>query len=82
MPTSAPGILRAISRWQELWEAVAAQVDDDSFQMTAMARYCGEFCCLVKKIVEVSASGEKLPPYLKATAHDSVAEIHSFIFDE
>lgn len=81
MPTSALGILRAILRWRELWEAVVAQTDHDSLQMTAMARYCGEFCCLVQKIVEVSASGKSLPPYLKAAAHDSVAEIHSFIFD-
>ncbi|OIW32849.1 hypothetical protein CONLIGDRAFT_569909 [Coniochaeta ligniaria NRRL 30616] len=81
MPTSAPGLLRAISRWRELWEAVAAQRDHETLQMTAMARYCGEFCCLVQKIVEASGSGKDLPPYLEAAAHDSVAEIHSFIFD-
>lgn len=81
LPLVSPSILRAISRWQALWEAVTSKVDQDCFQVTGMSRQCSEFCYLLQKIIQVSLSGSKLPPYLERVGHDSLAELYNFILE-
>ncbi|KAL3963606.1 hypothetical protein ACCO45_000610 [Purpureocillium lilacinum] len=81
MPVTSSAILRAISRWQELWEGQTARADEDRVEMTAMARHCSEFGCLVQKVVEASVSGRKPPPYLDNVAHDSVDELYNLILE-
>ncbi|KAJ6441614.1 fungal transcriptional regulatory protein [Purpureocillium lavendulum] len=81
MPATAPSITRAISRWQELWEGQTTRADEDHVEMTAMARHCSEFGCLLQKVVDASVSGQKLPPYLDKVAHDSVDELYNLILE-
>ncbi|UNI16347.1 hypothetical protein JDV02_002784 [Purpureocillium takamizusanense] len=81
MPVTSSTILRAISRWQGLWEGGTTRADEDRVEMTAMARHCSEFGCLVQKIVEASVSGRKLPPYLEKVAHDSVDELYNLVLE-
>ncbi|PNY28458.1 Transcriptional regulator MET32 [Tolypocladium capitatum] len=81
LPFVSSSLLRALSRWQQLWEAVTAKVDQDYLQITGMSRHCGEFCCLSQKVIKVSVSGRKLPPYLDRVGHDTVAELYNFILE-
>ncbi|KND89067.1 Transcriptional regulator MET32 [Tolypocladium ophioglossoides CBS 100239] len=81
LPAVSPSILRAISRWQQLWEAVSEKAGQDCLQMTGMSRHCKEICYLIQKIVQVSSSGRKLPPYLDRIGHDSLAELYNFILE-
>ncbi|POR32230.1 Transcriptional regulator MET32 [Tolypocladium paradoxum] len=47
LPLTSSAILRAISRWRELWETAAARGDRDCLQTTGMSRHCSEFCYLI-----------------------------------
>lgn len=81
-PFSSPATLRAISRWEELWDVLAERADEERLRMTAVARHCREFGCLVRKVIETAASGnEVLPPFLDRVAHDSVDELYNMILE-
>ena len=81
LPTVAPSIVRATSRWQELWRATTTKLGQDYFQVTALSRQCNEFCCLLQKIIQISLSGGKLPPYLETVGHETVADLYNFILE-
>lgn len=80
LPTSAPAILRAIDRWEELWQAAAGRMDPDRLRMSGFVRHSGEMCWLARKLVEFCLSGrDRTSPYFQRTGHDSPDELHGLL---
>ena len=77
---SAPAILRATDRWEELWRATAGRLGDEKLRMIGFARHSGEFCWLARKLVEYSLAGkDKTSPYFQGVGHESLKELHELV---
>ncbi|GAB1320959.1 Zn(2)-C6 fungal-type domain-containing protein [Madurella fahalii] len=80
LPVSAPAILRAIDRWEELWGTVAGRVDPEQLRMSGYARHSGEMCWVARRLVEFSLSGrDRTSAYFQRIGHDSPDELHALL---
>lgn len=54
-------------------------LDPDSIKKSGTERICYEQSCVSRRLVEVSTSGCKTPPFLEKVGHDSLSELYDFI---
>lgn len=78
LPKSAPTILRAITRWQHIWDQVTSKADAKSLRRAGMARHANENCDLMRTIIQAGLTGAT-HPYFQTIGHDSLQELHGFI---
>jgi hypothetical protein len=79
MAAAGAALLRAIDRWNDLWDAVAGKLDSASLQRSGMARHSNDINALVRKVVEVAMSDGEQPAFLKSVGHESLRELYDFI---
>ncbi|KLU90765.1 hypothetical protein MAPG_10616 [Magnaporthiopsis poae ATCC 64411] len=82
LPASAPVIVRAISRWQALWDRAARGLTPEELSRRGLVRHSGELCWLAKKMLAVLVSGAadaEDSGYFQGVAHDSLEELHGFL---
>lgn len=80
LETSAPAILRALDRWQELWRATVGQMDSEQLRMSGFVRHTEEFCWLARKLIEYSLSGrDQTSPFFQGSGHESLKELHDLL---
>lgn len=79
LPTAASAILRATTRWQELWDVAVGRIDSVQLARSGIVRHSGELCWLARKVVEISIAPGERPAYLEGMAYDSLVELHSFL---
>ncbi|GJC87699.1 hypothetical protein ColLi_10537 [Colletotrichum liriopes] len=79
LPASAHSILRAVSRWEAMWESIRARIDPAAFEKLGMVRYNSELCWAARKIIQVAISGDKSSAYMQKVGHDSLVQLHEFV---
>lgn len=78
LPSSAPAILRALARWQELWDQITKTMDTEALTKAGMAAYGSEMCVLQRKIIEARLGGSS-HPYFQGVGHESLTELYSLV---
>ncbi|OAA79149.1 Fungal transcriptional regulatory protein [Akanthomyces lecanii RCEF 1005] len=78
MPFTAPALLRALARWQVLWNNLMRELDTAALMKTGMSRHSNEMCHLTRKIVEASINKSK-HPFFQKVGHKTVTELYSFL---
>lgn len=71
--------LRGLSQWRELWKGTMRTLDSKTIKSSGVERYSLEHACVVQRIIDVSTSGEAMPPYLRSAGHATVSEFHEFL---
>ncbi|GKT58072.1 transcription factor [Colletotrichum tofieldiae] len=79
LPASAHSILRAVSRWEAMWESIRGRIDPEAFEKLGMVRYNSELCWAARKIIQVAISGDKSSAYMQKVGHDSLVQLHEFV---
>lgn len=79
LPLLAHNALRALSRWQGLWNAAIATGNKEELESSPLAKHSPQMCWLAKRIVEVSAAGKEDAVYFRTLSHESSAELHALI---
>jgi hypothetical protein len=80
LPASTPALRRAADRWQELWEALTGQLDEEQLRMRGLSRHAGEWCWLAKALLEHCAAGkEQQSPYFQRLGHESSRELYELL---
>ncbi|WQF79139.1 Putative zn(2)Cys(6) fungal-type DNA-binding domain, Zinc finger C2H2-type [Colletotrichum destructivum] len=79
LPTSAQALLRAVSRWETMWETIRGRMDPAAFEKIGMIRFNSELCWAARKIVQVAISGDKSSAYMQKVGHDSLVQLHEFV---
>lgn len=75
----APKVLRALSRWQHLWNAAVAKASKEEVESSPLAKHSPQMCWLARRIVEVSAAGREDAAYFRTLSHESSAELHALV---
>lgn len=78
MPFTAPALLRALARWQELWNDLTRELDTAALMKTGMSRHSNEMCHLTRKVVAASINKSK-HPFFQKVGHKTVTELYSFL---
>jgi hypothetical protein len=78
-PTSSPFLIRAFSRWEEIWDSITGKMDPHTLSREGISRHSGEICHLAKKVIQVSLSGSERWTYFRHVAHDSILPLHEFL---
>ncbi|KAI1828262.1 hypothetical protein F4861DRAFT_174058 [Xylaria intraflava] len=73
-------ILRALDRWDSLWDKAIRRIPPDKLQWLGVCKNSREFSSLTRRIVEVfeTAKGEQ-PRYLRRIPAADMTDIHQFI---
>ncbi|OHW98341.1 transcription factor, partial [Colletotrichum incanum] len=79
LPASAHSILRAVSRWEAMWESIRGRIDPAAFEKIGMVRYNSELCWAARKIIQVAISGDRSSAYMQKVGHDSLVQLHEFV---
>ncbi|GKT41309.1 uncharacterized protein ColSpa_01490 [Colletotrichum spaethianum] len=79
LPASAHALLRATSRWENMWESIRSRMDPAAFEKIGMARYNSELCWAARTIIRVAISGDKSSAYMQKVGHDSLVQLHEFV---
>ena len=80
LPISAPAILRAIGRWEELWREAAGQLGAEDMLRSGFLRHSGEMCWVARKLVAFSLSGKyRTSAYFQAVGHESLEPLHDLL---
>lgn len=79
LSASAPVILSAIERWQELWDRETMRLGPEKVRASGLFRHSGGVAWLVRRSVEVSIGNGKQCAYTKGVDHDSLKELHDFL---
>ncbi|OJJ48010.1 hypothetical protein ASPZODRAFT_15457 [Penicilliopsis zonata CBS 506.65] len=74
----SPTLLRASSRWKQLWSTVSAQAGDN-LQYQGCSRHALELWWLLRCILEVGVVSDLKIAYLNNAATDDAGEIHEFM---
>lgn len=71
-------ILRAVSRWRELWERVTCDMDEEVMLKAGLTRHCHENCTLVEHLVIFY---QKTPDhaYFHTIGHNTLVPIYSLL---
>lgn len=80
MPSSAAAILRALSRWQELWTDLVRELGSAEIMKTGLAGHSNESCLMTRKLIQASINKSQ-HPYFQKVGHQSLTEIYSFLID-
>ncbi|KAF6806140.1 transcription factor [Colletotrichum musicola] len=79
LPTTQRSLMRALSRWELMWEAIKGRMDPETFRKSGMVRYNTELCWAAKKIIKVAIVGDRSSAYMQKVGHDSLVELHEFV---
>lgn len=80
LPASEPVIVRAVARWQRLWDRAARGLTAEELSRRGLVRHSGELCWLAKKMLAALVSGAAEDSgYFQGVAHDSLEELHGFL---
>ncbi|KAK1980204.1 hypothetical protein LZ30DRAFT_724011 [Colletotrichum cereale] len=79
LPASAHALLRAVSRWETMWESIRGRMDPATFEKCGMIRHNSELCWATRKITQVAISGDKSSAYMQKVGHDSLVQLHEFV---
>ncbi|CRK19672.1 hypothetical protein BN1723_017802 [Verticillium longisporum] len=79
LSASAPVILSAIERWQELWDRETTRLGPEKVRASGLFRHSGGVAWLVRRSVEVSIGNGKQCAYTRGVDHDSLKELHDFL---
>ncbi|KAM0325501.1 hypothetical protein ACHAQA_007488 [Verticillium albo-atrum] len=79
LPTMAPGILRAIRRWFEVWDATVARLGPELVRNSGLPRYSASLAWLAQGTVEISLAPGPQCGYLQNIGQASVEELHSMV---
>ncbi|OLN89001.1 Activator of stress genes 2 [Colletotrichum chlorophyti] len=79
LSSSTQAILRAVSRWELMWETIRSRLDPVAFEKSGLVRYNSELSWAAKKIIQVAISGDKSSAYMQKVGHDSLVQIHEFV---
>ncbi|KAK2001059.1 hypothetical protein LX36DRAFT_571038 [Colletotrichum falcatum] len=79
LPASAHALLRAISRWESIWESLRGRMSPAAFEKCGIIRHNSELCWAARKIIQVAISGDKSSPYMQKVGHDSLVQLHEFV---
>ncbi|KAF9877223.1 hypothetical protein CkaCkLH20_05489 [Colletotrichum karsti] len=76
---SSQNLMRAISRWEFMWETTRGRMDPGVFERSGMVRYNTELCWAAKKLIKVATAGDKSSAYMQKVGHESLVELHEFV---
>ncbi|KAL0780264.1 hypothetical protein CaCOL14_004748 [Colletotrichum acutatum] len=79
LPACAPALLRAVSRWEVMWDMIRGRMEPAAFEKAGMIRYNSELCWIARKLVHVSISGDRSSAYMQKVGHDSLVQLHEFV---
>ncbi|TDZ19543.1 Transcriptional regulator MET32 [Colletotrichum orbiculare MAFF 240422] len=79
LPSCQHSILRAVSRWESMWEAVRGRMDPAVLEKSGMVRYNTELGWAARQIIKVAISGDRSSAYMQKVGHDSLVELHEFV---
>lgn len=79
LPACAPALLRAVSRWEVMWDTIRGRMEPAAFEKAGMIRYNSELCWIARKLVHVSISGDRSSAYMQKVGHDSLVQLHEFV---
>ncbi|KAL8364812.1 hypothetical protein RB595_003879 [Gaeumannomyces hyphopodioides] len=80
LPASAPVIVRAVSRWEVLWDRAARGFTPEKLSRRRLVRHSGELYWLAKKMLAVLVSGAAEDSgYFQGVPRDSLEELHAFL---
>ncbi|CAO2648149.1 Nn.00g090710.m01.CDS01 [Neocucurbitaria sp. VM-36] len=72
-------LLRALSRWKEIWDAWYARRDAEQKKAIGFTKYGVELWWVARKVLELAHVGDIHSRYMAGTPTDSVRELHEFI---
>lgn len=72
-------LLRATTRWKEVWEAVQDRHGSDQGQFVGFTKYGPELCWLAQKLLQLTQSADLSCRYMKAIPSNSLKELHELI---
>ncbi len=73
-----PSLLRAITRWMELWDHITRDMDHEILLKAGLTRHCHENCTLARHL----AKAYQMEPdhvYFKTIGHKSLTPIFSLL---
>lgn len=81
LPTSLGSVLlRALDRWEQLWNAALKRVAPDQQRWLGVAKYSPEFALISRRIIEVGTTEEaKCSKYMQTTSECDFQAFHEFI---
>ena len=79
MPSSYRLLLRALSRWKEIWDALHARLEAEQKRSIGFTKYGVELWWVARKVLELAHAGDVQSRYMAGTPTDSVRELHEFI---
>ncbi|OHF01917.1 hypothetical protein CORC01_02795 [Colletotrichum orchidophilum] len=79
LPACAPALLRAISRWEVMWDTIRGRIDPAAFERVGTIRHNSELCWIARKLIHVAISGDKSSAYMQNVGHDSLVQLHEFV---
>lgn len=75
-------LLRALDRWEQLWDAALQQIPPEAQRWLGVAKYSAEFALVSRRIIEVSGTGEEpRSKYLRCTPEYDLSVFHEFIME-
>lgn len=80
LPVNGPAIIRAISRWYELWEMTKSRMDPEEFRKSGLLRHLGGLAWLAHRMLELQLSGARqAATSTRSVGSASVAELHHLV---
>lgn len=71
-------LLRAITRWHELWDQITSTIDNKTLLRTGLVRHAGENCTLARTVIQARLAGVD-HPYFQSIGHDTTQALFSFL---
>lgn len=79
MPPASCVLLRALSRWKELWDDLHTTDEAGKKKAIGFTKHGAELWWVTCKVLELARSGGTNSRYLIGVPTDSLRELHEFI---
>jgi hypothetical protein len=82
LDSSHHALLRALDRWEQLWDAAIKRLTPEEQKWLGVARYAPEFALVSRRILEVSADqATPTSEYLRCAPQYDLEKFHQFLLD-
>lgn len=75
---AAPKLLRAITRWQQLWNYVTVPLDNNTLLKANLTRHARDYSVLARALLDARIQGLQ-HPFFDSVGHLTLRALYSFL---
>lgn len=79
LPAMGPALLRATSRWFEIWEATIKRLGPDKVLVGGLSRHSASLAWLAQGCIQISLRPGPQCDYLRKIGQASLEELHELV---